>query len=99
MFRPFLVHARTAFIDAPQDTVRALLNTGRGRQSASRGLCLLANPATLPRISSFNLYPLIRYRVKVIQGHARGCHDVPSVGSLPQRLLYVADTAALGASA
>jgi len=64
VFTPFLVHARTAPIDAPQDTVRALLNTGRGRQSDSRGLCLLASAATLPRISSLNFYTLIHYRVK-----------------------------------
>ena len=32
-------------------------------------------------------------------GHARDCHDVPGVWGLHQRLLCVADTAALGAGA
>ncbi len=59
VFTPFLVHTRTAPTGAPLDTIRALLNTGRGRQSNLRGPCLQDTAATLSRISSSNLYTLI----------------------------------------
>jgi hypothetical protein len=67
MFAPTLAYTRTAFANAPQDTVRAQPNIGRGRQSNFRGFCLSVCPATLSQTPSSYVYIVITWRVNNIQ--------------------------------